>query len=287
MSALLDAALEYAHAGRPVFPVKLDRTPLTPHGFKDATTDEAQVRAWWRKHPAASVGLPTGATTNLVVLDEDPRHGGTESLEQLVKEHVPLPEGPIVRTGGGGRHFYFSHPGGTVPSVVGFRPGLDLRADGGYVVVPPSPHTSGTPYAWMVPLESVKPRLPPPWLLEALEEWRATPLKFLTTDGKVPRGKRHDFIVRTAAAIASRFEVADRETVLRLVRGAAHEAMEVDGRTDADIVAAVDSAMKFAKPAKPPERALIALEGETGESVRHFRRWVSRYVLPDGTRRDR
>ncbi|HXQ49310.1 MAG TPA: bifunctional DNA primase/polymerase, partial [Thermoplasmata archaeon] len=268
MSALLDAALGHARADRPVFPVKLDKTPHTPHGFKDATADEAQIWRWWTEFPDAGIGMPTGAVTGFVVLDVDPRHGGDESLEQLVKEHGPLPGGPVVRTGGGGRHIYFAHPGGGVPSVVGFRPGLDLRADGGYVVLPPSPHKSGAPYAWVIPLESAEVRLPPPWLLKVIEERRATSLKFHTTDGKVPKGKRHDFIVRTAAAVASRFEVADRDTVLRLVRGAVHEAMEVDSRTDDDVVAAVDSAMrKYGRPTKPPEPAppLEEFDPEVGE----------------------
>ena len=152
MSELLDAALGYVRAGRPVFPVKLDKSPLTPHGFTDATTDEMQVRRWWVKWPDAGIGMPSGVRTGLVVLDVDPRHRGDESLEELVKEHGPLPGGPVARTGGGGRHLYFAHPGGIVPSVVGFRPGLDVRADGGYVVLPPSPHKSGTWYSWMLAL---------------------------------------------------------------------------------------------------------------------------------------
>ncbi len=269
MTELLAAALAYARAGYPVFPVKLDKTPLTPHGFKDASRDEDVIRAWWDKHPTASVGIPTGSVTGLVVLDEDPRHGGTESLAQLVAEHGAIPESPVARTGGGGRHFWYSHPGGAVPSVVGFRPGLDLRADGGYVVVPPSPHSSGTPYSWIAPLFGSNLRLPPPWLLQAIEQRRATPLKFPTTsDGKVPKGKRHDFIVRVAAKIASSFEATDRDTVLRAVRGAVHEAMDVDGRTDDDVVGAVDSALrKYARPAKPvePTPPLEEFDPEVGE----------------------
>lgn len=150
MTDLLDAALEYARRGYKVFPVSIEKTPLTPHGFKDATTEETQIREWWTRWPDAGIGMPTGALSGVVVLDVDPRHGGDESLAQLVEEHGPLPDGPVVNTGGGGRHLYFKHTGGHVPSVVGFRPGLDIRADGGYVVLPPSPHRSGTDYRWFV-----------------------------------------------------------------------------------------------------------------------------------------
>ena len=60
MSTLLDAALAYAGQARPVFPCGLDKKPLTEHGFKDATRDEATIRAWWAEHPGAGIATPTG-----------------------------------------------------------------------------------------------------------------------------------------------------------------------------------------------------------------------------------
>ena len=60
MSTLLDAALRYAALGYPVFPcLPGEKAPITPHGFRDATTDIAQIEAWWAKHPDANIGLPT------------------------------------------------------------------------------------------------------------------------------------------------------------------------------------------------------------------------------------
>ena len=165
----LTAALDLARAGFPVFPVKLDKTPLTAHGFKDATTDEAQIREWWTRWPDAGIGMPTGPKSGVVVLDEDPRHGGDVSLKQFIEENGALPAGPVSRTGGGGRHFFFSHPGARVPTVHGFRPGLDLQADDAYVILPPSPHPSGKRYEWVLPLLSTERHLPPPKLLAATE----------------------------------------------------------------------------------------------------------------------
>jgi hypothetical protein len=211
---LLEAALSYARAGFPLFPAKLDKSPLTEHGFKDASRDEDKIRAWWAKWPQASIGIPTGAGTGIVVLDEDPRHGGTESLEQFVKEHGALLDGPVSRTGGGGRHFFFRHPGGNVPNAEGIRPGLDVRGDGGYVVVPPSPHKSGTPYSWLVPLGPTKLLLPPPWLIPSSDRLAGGAIAVgVGPDGKVPAGKRHTWIVSTAAALVTRMSDADDATL--------------------------------------------------------------------------
>ena len=77
MSAMLKAALEYAQKGIPVCPVEpKGKEPLTKHGFKDATTDEKQIRAWWERWPNANIGLVPGPA-NLVVIDYD----GGEGLE--------------------------------------------------------------------------------------------------------------------------------------------------------------------------------------------------------------
>ena len=59
--SLLDAALDYADRGVPVFPCKRkDKSPFTRNGFKDATTNEQQIREWWTKSPQAMIGVPTG-----------------------------------------------------------------------------------------------------------------------------------------------------------------------------------------------------------------------------------
>ena len=166
----LDAALKYTRRGWPVLPLhfvvegacscgdpacgspcKHPLSQLVPHGFKDATTDEATIRRWWARFPQANVGIRTGAVSRLVVLDVDPAHGGERSLASLIGQHGDLGGAPQVRTGGGGRHCYFRHPGtGRVikNSVGSLGPGLDLRGDNGYVVAPPSRTAKGE-YAWI------------------------------------------------------------------------------------------------------------------------------------------
>jgi len=109
--------------------------------------DAQLLERWWRRWPDANVGVVTGAVSGLVVLDVDPRHGGLDSLAVLEAVHGPIAPTVAADTGGGGEHFYFRHPGTTVPSR-SIAPGLDVKGEGGLVVCPPSTHVSGRLYAW-------------------------------------------------------------------------------------------------------------------------------------------
>ena len=181
----LDAALIYARRGWPVFPCQSPSSaggcschhedcaspakhPRIQGGLRAATTNEAQVLQWWGRWPDANVAIRTGAVSGLVVVDVDPDHGGDDSLEQILDRFGQLPDGRLVRTGSGGRHFYFAHPGGLVRNDTGrlLGPGLDIRGDGGYVIAPPSRHASGGSYV----LEAggqFTPKLPG-WLIDLL-----------------------------------------------------------------------------------------------------------------------
>lgn len=165
---LAAAALAYAARGWPVFPVKPDKTPRTLHGFKDADQDPDRIAEWWRMWPTAGIAIATGAASGLLVLDVDGEEGA-ETLHELERRHGDLPATVEALTGGGGRHIYFKHPGGTVANTARrLGPGLDTRGDGGYVVAPPSIHSSGRRYEWSVDGDPELAALAPPprWLLE-------------------------------------------------------------------------------------------------------------------------
>lgn len=129
---------------------------------------EAELTAWFRRWPEANIAVVTGEVSNLVVLDIDPAHGGEESLRDLANQFGPLPATLAARTGGGGRHFYFAAPanGRPVPSRVGLRPGIDVRAEGGLIITPPSVHPSGRRYVWKNPEQMPAPL--PHWLARLL-----------------------------------------------------------------------------------------------------------------------
>ncbi len=144
------AALAYARRGWSVVPMQpRKKTPLIawePHQARRA--EPAEIEEWFRRWPDANVGIVTGEVSNLVVLDVDPLHGGNDSLGNLERRHGTLPITVQAITGGGGRHIYFAFPLCRLSNRAGFAPGLDIRAEGGVVVAPPSIHPSGGIYAW-------------------------------------------------------------------------------------------------------------------------------------------
>jgi Bifunctional DNA primase/polymerase, N-terminal/Primase C terminal 1 (PriCT-1) len=184
----LDAAFEYASRGLPVFPVyavspfrdrfvcfctkgqrckDAGKHPMTPHGFKDATTDPATVRYRWATAPNANVAI--ACSRNCVVLDVDPRHGGDVALDQLEQRHGSLPRTWTAKTGGGGLHYYFQAGEDIRNSAGKVGQGIDIRGAGGYVVAPPSRHISGGSYEWATgraPTD-VALAIMPPWLVAA------------------------------------------------------------------------------------------------------------------------
>jgi hypothetical protein len=133
---------------------------LVPHGVKDATCNRARILAWWTRHPQANIGLATGHRFDVLDIDGPT---GALSIRTLAAEHGLQSFGPLVRTGGGGWHYYLAPTGlGNVPPV-----GLahvDWRGQGGYVVAPPSGHVSGQAYQWVNgrDLETPLAEVPPP-----------------------------------------------------------------------------------------------------------------------------
>jgi Bifunctional DNA primase/polymerase, N-terminal len=140
---------------------------LVPHGLHDATSDVDTIGCWWSRAPFANIGIRTGAESGLVVVDVD-GEAGLRSLRALITSHVVI-RPTWARTGPGGWHAYFAHPGIAVPNSTGrLGEGLDVRGDGGYVVAPPSLHASRRLYRWAGPPPEGEEPLPhlPDWLLE-------------------------------------------------------------------------------------------------------------------------
>lgn len=168
---MLAAALDYlAYDDVPLFPVKRDKSPCTPNGFKDATRDAAIIRLWARKWPEANIGIPTGEASGWLALDIDPRHGGDVSLTTLIEEHGDeWLETMQAKTGGGGHHIIFKYPqGSNIRNSTGrLGEGIDVRSEGGYIIVAPSLHASGRPYEW---LNNTEPAELPEWLLKRLTD---------------------------------------------------------------------------------------------------------------------
>ena len=172
MNPLLDAALSYAAQGIPVYPVHWPRPipgganlacscrqgpacdrpakhPLVRHGIHDATCSPVQLEDWWQRWPQANLGLATGIVFDALDVDGP---AGLAALRQLAPTVDLRPPGPLVATGGGGWHHWFT------PTGLGNRPPrgvshVDWRGIGGCVLAPPSRHASGGSYRWLRALD--------------------------------------------------------------------------------------------------------------------------------------
>lgn len=135
----LDAALAYVRRAWAVLPIAPNKTPLTAHGVRDAATDEATVGSWWKPWPNALIGVATGRVSGVVALDIDLRPDG-DGFASLADLGIPMPLGPTACTPSGGVHIFFQAPEyGVKNSASKIGPHLDVRGDGGYIIVPPGP----------------------------------------------------------------------------------------------------------------------------------------------------
>ncbi|WP_067936499.1 bifunctional DNA primase/polymerase [Alicyclobacillus kakegawensis] len=155
--------------GLAIFPVKSrDKIPMTPNGFKDATRDWATYESLHRGRPH-NVAMPTGPVNGFFVLDIDPRHGGDETLKHLVEQYGSLPPTWQAATQSGGVHYFFRwddrYP--AVTNRANVLPGIDIRGDGGYVLVAPS-RVEGT-YRWIRSPAKFELAPAPDWLWTLLD----------------------------------------------------------------------------------------------------------------------
>lgn len=173
-SQMLDHALQYAGLGYSIFPCAPSRkTPATARGFLDASTDAEQIEAWWNESPAANLAI---ATAGLLVVDIDSIDGaGNPWLADQPEKLIDLAAGPLSLTPRGGRHYIFRQPAGAdYRNTAGkLAPGVDTRANGGYILLPPS-IVEGKPYRWPgeARLDNTPPEQlpePPAWLLAMLD----------------------------------------------------------------------------------------------------------------------
>ncbi|WP_449280575.1 bifunctional DNA primase/polymerase [Leucobacter sp.] len=201
---LHEAALRFAAAGVPVFPcVPGEKRPLVRRGFHDATADSVKVSEWWARWPVANIGIPTGVTSGIEVVDVDLRATGTgfPAFRAAHREGLAAGWAVLVRTPSGGLHAYYPADADRVQaSWQAARAHIDFRGDGGYVIAPPSmvlrPGGVRAPYRLIVatgdapaPVEAARlrefldPRTPVP-----LDRARASRFARRGSDAKVLAG---------------------------------------------------------------------------------------------------
>lgn len=165
----LDTALALATAHLPVLPLlgpdegddnQKGKQPRQSGWQRKRNTPE-DIAGWFQRFPNSNLGLVTGAASGLICIDVDPRNGG----DAWLKEHtarLKADGAALERTGSGGFHLWFVHPGGYIASKRGkhgIAAGVELLADGGHqAVIAPSVHRNGSLYVWKadVPLADLR-----------------------------------------------------------------------------------------------------------------------------------
>ena len=199
--SMMQAALNYIAEGFRVFPVNKDKEPLTKHGLKDATQIQIGVKDYWTKWPEAGIGI---VTDGYIVVDFDAKSGGLESKTKLEAEHGPLSQTRTHRTGGGGLHLIYRNPDGTdIRNKVTFAgySGIDIRANGGYIVAPPSLHSSGKHYE-VIDNSPIAPA--PVWLIELTGKKPVSKQGSLLEGQPIPSGQRNHTLTSLAGTMRRR-----------------------------------------------------------------------------------
>jgi hypothetical protein len=214
-----------------------------------------------------NIGIITGAESGIVVLDVDPRHSGDKTLADLEAKFGALPKTWRFFTGGGGLHILFRHPGGYVQSKPGaVGPGLDCKADGGFIVAPPSLHESGRHYA-IDPThhpDDVQIASSPDWLRDILARQQQRRAR-----QQQRRSIRAERTVRPSNGL-SRYGEAALDNACRRILAAANGSQEVTINAEVYSMGRLGGA-----GALPADFALRALQYAAAQVVSFSRPWSS------------
>lgn len=268
-ASFADMARPYLyHYGWAVFPVSRSgrKKPLVKGGCYAATTNLDQIDEWSDRFGACNIAAATGFENGICVLDVDAPEGLLH-LEQLLDGlGVALPRTPCVRSGGGGLHYYFAQPPEKLKNRAGhIAPGLDIRSEGGSIVLPPSVHKSGREYVWLVSPDEwcsegvVMPPPMPEWLrLKAASEklrpklvrskgqQAVLPTRILELEEAALKGAQpgsRNYALNRAAFVFGQFVAADEITEAETRTRLSGIALEI-GLDAAEIMPTIDSGMR-------------------------------------------
>lgn len=250
---LPEAALAYASHGVPVFPCRpRAKEPLTEGGFHAATTDTDRIRSWWGRWPDANIAVPTGPASGWLAVDIDPRNGGDATIEGWIRRYGRWPDTAEATTGSGGKHVLFRHADGLRCGPL--AAGVDLKADGGYVIVAPSVHPNGKRYSWdgLDGADSLAHLVDPPgWLLRLARERRKAPPTGAPAT-KIPRGRRNQELASIAGVLRARG--ADVATLIEVLATANWRLCDPP-LTDDEVTRIAESVARYDPQARPDDPA--------------------------------
>jgi len=194
---MLQAALELLVMGfRPIPIAENSKKPLISwKEFQKKPPSENQLVRWWRKWPNANLAVLTGTASGVDAVDLDVGH------EPWPPEGYELPKGCVVRTPRGGYHYFYRHTPGVQSSAGRLAKGVDIRGDGGYVLVVPSVVNGKGYEIESGSLAEAHQTVAPDWLRDAL---LGTKGKSAAIPRMIPDGQRNDELTRIAGSMRRR-----------------------------------------------------------------------------------
>lgn len=238
----------YTERNIKVFPVKRqDKKPLCANGFKSATTNKVVLQEWNKKFPDCNIGIPTGLINNIFVVDVDGKQG-FESLNRLELVYGKL-DAPTVTTGKG-MHLYFKIPENIELkcSTSKIADHIDIRANGGYVVAPPSIHENGHKYIWEnFALNQDFPEAPS-WLISLITNTKKehSPVSGVLEEiASAPEGERNDTLYKRSISLIAR-AMRENLNIADIKENIINAAMQ-SGLSTEEALKTFDNALKFAE----------------------------------------
>lgn len=205
---MLEVALKYLALGWSVIPIQpKSKSPLLDwKKYQTVRATEAEVREWFKKYPTMNIGIVTGKISGIVVVDVDSPKGGRITLPGITT---------TATTGSGGKHYIYTCPDEEIPnSASKVAKYVDIRGEGGMIVVAPSVHPNGNEYVWELSPWDTPPAQLPKELLTLLHtpktnkrtDWGS----FLKKDA--PEGTRNDSAIKYAGKLVREYKENEWET---------------------------------------------------------------------------
>lgn len=251
MQSMKEWALHYAELGFAVLPLyPRQKDPATQHGYKDATTDPAQIEKWWNINPDYNIGIAPGRSNNdLMVIDIDkkPNKDGVAWLKEWTDINGELPSTAVVATPSGGKHIYYKLKG--VETEIGAKSG-DVIASWGYVVAPPSIHPNGKTYKWLCSLDEYNIAEADDqvsrFLLANMKEPERK--EKVSVSQEIPESTRNNTLFRLACSLRAQ---GLGEDAIRYTINSENETKCFPPLDDAEVEQIIKSAMKYESGTSP------------------------------------
>lgn len=250
LSVLGRAALDYAKRGLAVFPLaERDKVPCIAGGFKNATTDPEQIAAFWKHRPNANIGIATGGMSGgLVVIDcdydEARGEDGMRTVRSFEAANGEFPDSACVSTPRGGEHLYYftDEP---FDCSVNSDEGVDIRAEGGYVVAPPSIHPNGGMYEWDMDIDDYGIQKADKSVLAFIRKLQGEKRgRHFVMPETIGKGERNDTIFKLACSMQSRGE---QDEMIYAYCAATNNVKCKPPLPDAEVEKIVEQALRYQK----------------------------------------